>query len=172
MLLDLDGVLMDHRTAMREGVHAWLGDRATPEVIAAWSRATEAHLAAWRAGEVSWAEQRRNRLRDVLPLLGEPVDANQDVGLAIRKGETVEVKVFSGKSALNPGDLTDKVEKVGRLLSPLSQEEVGTIRCIGLNVSRILPEEQTVVSKLTNDQYTQHAKEVNMDAPPEPVLFL
>lgn len=68
-------------------------------------------------------------------LIGEPVDTKVDVGLALRKGDEVEVKVFSGKSALNPGSLTDKTEKIARLLSPLSQEEVGTIRCIGLNVS-------------------------------------
>ena len=67
-------------------------------------------------------------------LIGEPVDAEVDVGLALRKGDEVEVKVFSGKSALNPGSLSDKTEKIARLLSPLSQEEVGTIRCIGLNV--------------------------------------
>lgn len=67
-------------------------------------------------------------------LIGEPVDANLDVGAAVRKGQDVEVKVFSGKSALNPGSLSDKVEKIARLLSPLSQDEVGTIRCIGLNV--------------------------------------
>lgn len=69
-------------------------------------------------------------------LLGEPVDANLDVGAATRKGEEVEVRVFSGSSALNPGSLTDKTEKVARLLSPLAQSEVGTIRCIGLNVCR------------------------------------
>lgn len=67
-------------------------------------------------------------------LIGEPVDANVDVGAATRKGEEVEVRVFSGSSALKPGSLTDKVEKIARLLSPLAQEEVGTIRCIGLNV--------------------------------------
>lgn len=67
-------------------------------------------------------------------LIGEPVDAEVDVGLALRKGDEVEVKVFRGKSALNPGSLSDKTEKIARLLSPLSQEEVGTIRCIGLNV--------------------------------------
>ncbi|GAB7350493.1 hypothetical protein MBLNU459_g1083t1 [Dothideomycetes sp. NU459] len=89
-------------------------------------------------------------------LIGEPVDANLDVGAATRKGEEVEVRVFSGTSALKPGSLTDKVEKVARLLSPLAQEEVGTIRCIGLN----------------NVQYKQHAEEVNMAAPPDPVLFL
>jgi hypothetical protein len=65
------------------------------------------------------------------------VDPEQDVGLAVRKGERVEVRLFHGKSALDPGQLSDQVETVGRLLSPLSQEEVGTIRCIGLNVSEL-----------------------------------
>jgi len=68
-------------------------------------------------------------------LLGQPVDINQDVGLASRKGEDIEARVFNGTSALNPGTLTEKVEKVNRILSPLTQKEVGTIRCIGLNVS-------------------------------------
>lgn len=70
-------------------------------------------------------------------LVGEPVDEKLDLGVASRKGEDIQVRVFSGKSALEPGSLTDKTEKVGRLLSPLSQKEVGTIRCIGLNVSTL-----------------------------------
>ena len=68
-------------------------------------------------------------------LIGEPVDAERDIGLATRKGEEVSVKVFSGSSALDPGSLTDRIEQVERLLSPISQKEIGTIRCIGLNVS-------------------------------------
>ena len=68
-------------------------------------------------------------------LLGEPVDSEQDVGLASRKGQEIKARVYSGKSALALGDLTDKVEKVFRLLSPLSQQDAGTIRCIGINVS-------------------------------------
>jgi hypothetical protein len=67
-------------------------------------------------------------------LLGEPVDSNLDVGVATRKGQEVQVRVFEGDSALALGSLTEKVEVVARLLSPLSQKEVGTIRCIGLNV--------------------------------------
>jgi hypothetical protein len=43
--------------------------------------------------------------------------------------------VYSGKSVLSPGEATGKKELVARLLSPLSKEEVGSIRCIGLNVS-------------------------------------
>lgn len=68
------------------------------------------------------------------PLVGEPVDAEVDVGAAVRKGQEVKVKVFSGTSALKPGSLTDKVEVIDKVLSPLTMEEVGAIRCIGLNV--------------------------------------
>ena len=67
-------------------------------------------------------------------LLGQPVDGDIDVGAAIREGQEVLVSVFSGKSVLNPGAKTDRIEAISRLVSPLAQEEVGTIRCIGLNV--------------------------------------
>lgn len=68
-------------------------------------------------------------------LLGEPVDGNIDVGLATYRGQDVAVRVFSGTSVLQPGEKTETVETIGRVLSPLAKEEVGTIRCIGLNVS-------------------------------------
>ena len=68
-------------------------------------------------------------------LIGQPVDSNVDVGKAVRNGDEVQVKVFSGSSALNPGSLTDQVEVISRVLSPLAASEVGSIRCIGLNVS-------------------------------------
>lgn len=86
-------------------------------------------------------------------LIGEPVQASLDVGLASREGKDISVNVFSGRSVLSPGSRTDRTESVERLLSPLAHEEVGTIRCIGLN-------------------YVQHAKEVKMDIPTIPTLFL
>ncbi|GJN91485.1 hypothetical protein Rhopal_004508-T1 [Rhodotorula paludigena] len=86
-------------------------------------------------------------------LIGEPTDHQQDVGLATRAGEAVEVEVFSGSSVLSPGERTGEKKLVDRLLSPLAQREVGTIRCIGLN-------------------YARHAKEVNMPLPDVPVLFM
>lgn len=45
------------------------------------------------------------------------------------------METYSGTSVLDPGTPTGKIETVGRLLSPLAASEVGTIRCIGLNVS-------------------------------------
>lgn len=68
-------------------------------------------------------------------LIGEPIDPERDIGLATRKGEEVKVIVFSGSSALNAGSPTDRIEVVDKILSPISREEIGTIRGIGLNVS-------------------------------------
>lgn len=86
-------------------------------------------------------------------LLGEPTDEKVDVGLAVRKGEDVSVKIWSGSSVLAPGKSTDDSAIIDRILSPLTQNEVGTIRCIGLN-------------------YKQHAAEVNMALPTVPTVFM
>jgi hypothetical protein len=69
------------------------------------------------------------------PVIGEPVDPDVDVGLATYNGQEVKVNVYDGKSILAPGKPTGGEVVVGRLLSPLAKEEVGTIRGIGLNVS-------------------------------------
>ncbi len=58
-----------------------------------------------------------------------------DVGAALRAGQDVTVDVFSGSSVLSPGTATGDSETISRVLSPLAQHEVGTVRCIGLNVS-------------------------------------
>lgn len=86
-------------------------------------------------------------------LIGQPVSEQIDVGLALYNGEEVEAEVFSGVSILECGRPTGVVEKVQKVLSPLAAHEVGTIRCIGLN-------------------YTQHAKEVGLDLPTEPTVFM
>ncbi|WVQ73556.1 hypothetical protein IAR50_003134 [Cryptococcus sp. DSM 104548] len=87
------------------------------------------------------------------PLIGQPVDPTLDVGLATYSKIPVEVDVFSGASVLSPGISTGRKEVVERILSPLAQEEVGTIRCIGLN-------------------YTNHAIECGLPIPETPTLFM
>lgn len=67
-------------------------------------------------------------------LIGQPADKDIDVGAALRKGREVAVNVWSGSSVLAPGDSTGATETIERVLSPLAQSEVGTVRCIGLNV--------------------------------------
>ncbi|WWD09720.1 hypothetical protein V865_007848 [Kwoniella europaea PYCC6329] len=87
------------------------------------------------------------------PLIGEPADPEIDVGIASYESKAIEVNVYSGRSVLNPGEKTGQIEIVDKLLSPLGQNEVGTIRCIGLN-------------------YVNHAKEVNLPIPETPTLFM
>jgi len=86
-------------------------------------------------------------------LIGQPVDENIDVGLAVKEGKEVSVDVFSGSSVLSAGSPTGKIEKIGTLLAPLGQSEVGTIRCVGLN-------------------YVQHAQETKLDIPTVPTIFM
>ncbi|KAI1447601.1 hypothetical protein F5Y02DRAFT_347456 [Annulohypoxylon stygium] len=87
------------------------------------------------------------------PLIGQPVNRLIDVGKAVYEGKAVEVQTFSGTSVLNPGTPTEQIETIDRILSPLSVEEVGTIRCIGLN-------------------YANHAKEANAQIPDIPMMFM
>lgn len=72
---DLDDTLFDHSGASRRAVGAWLptlGGQYSPEMVDAWFVAERTHFPAWRDGHVSFAEQRRRRLRDMLDLLGLP----------------------------------------------------------------------------------------------------
>ncbi|KIV93338.1 hypothetical protein PV10_04556 [Exophiala mesophila] len=86
-------------------------------------------------------------------LIGQPQDESIDVGLALRKGQDVSVDVFSGSSVLSAGQPTGTSAIIDKILSPVSQTEAGTIRCIGLN-------------------YKQHAAEVGMALPSVPTVFL
>lgn len=107
-------------------------------------------------------------------LIGEPVDSGVDVGLALLNGKEVSVRPFSGLSVLNPGEKTGAIETVERVLSPLAQSEVGSIRCIGLNVS-VSPspwKERSHVQLITEQQYASHASEMSLPIPEFPTLFL
>ncbi|KAL4874757.1 hypothetical protein BJY04DRAFT_224665, partial [Aspergillus karnatakaensis] len=86
-------------------------------------------------------------------LIGQPTSPTLDIGLALYNNQEVSVSVFTGSSILTPGVQTTRSETIHKLLSPLSQAEIGTIRCIGLN-------------------YVSHAKEMRLDIPATPTLFL
>ncbi|KAK2465966.1 hypothetical protein APHAL10511_001607 [Amanita phalloides] len=79
--------------------------------------------------------------------IGQPIDPNLDVGLAAH-----QVREITG-SALDPtAQLTDNLLTVKALLSPFSRQQVGIVRCLGLN-------------------YSDHAAEAKMAKPDFPILF-
>lgn len=56
------------------------------------------------------------------------------VGLAAYRRERIQVFEIIGTSALDAGaHLTERRLTVATLLSPLAKEEVGFVRCLGLN---------------------------------------
>ncbi|KAK1922333.1 fumarylacetoacetate hydrolase [Papiliotrema laurentii] len=86
-------------------------------------------------------------------LLGEPVDGELDIGLAMSSGQTIEAHVLGGKHAWEATAVrTGKTALVQTLLSPISQTECPTIRCTGLS-------------------YKDHADELGLPHPKAPVLF-
>ncbi|MGW1466448.1 HAD family hydrolase [Streptomyces sp. NPDC002308] len=78
IFFDLDGTLVDHRSAVWKTIGRIVRDApgatAPPEELAAAWWALEArHMREYLAGECSFAEHHRRRARSFLPLLGEPV---------------------------------------------------------------------------------------------------
>ena len=80
VLLDLDGTLVDHEGAAAAGLRGWLpslGLVPDAAAIARWSAVQEPHLAAWRAGRISFTEQRRRRVRDYLGTAGTDAELDE-----------------------------------------------------------------------------------------------
>ncbi|KAE9404904.1 hypothetical protein BT96DRAFT_877346 [Gymnopus androsaceus JB14] len=85
--------------------------------------------------------------------IGEPVDPKLDVGVAAHQGIQIKAYEIIG-SALDPSSqVTKTVLTVKHLLSPLARNQVGFVRCLGLN-------------------YSDHAEEAKLAAPAFPVLFV
>lgn len=78
---DLDGTLFDHLGSATEAVKAFfrfLGVEPSNSALTIWFSAEEAGFERWRAGEISFQEQRRYRLRVVLTAVGTDVPDNPE----------------------------------------------------------------------------------------------
>lgn len=83
VVFDLDDTLLDHRESVVRALARWLptiGLLPGPAFTAVWFEAEERHFARWRSGELTFAEQRRARLREILPENVLPA-RDQDVDL-------------------------------------------------------------------------------------------
>ncbi|GAA1606516.1 HAD family hydrolase [Kribbella sancticallisti] len=81
VIFDLDDTLFDHTTSATAAIHAWvpqLGGTPTDELVAQWFVIEQHNFDQWLAGALTHQEQRRGRLRDFLPLVGQPVPADDD----------------------------------------------------------------------------------------------
>lgn len=78
VLFDLDGTLVDHVTAGRTAVLAWVANqvpdhqRTEEQLTAEWLRLEREHFDAYLSRRLSFQEQRRARLREFLTFLEHP----------------------------------------------------------------------------------------------------
>ena len=84
ILFDLDGTLIDHRSAVLAAIGQIVRDAGraclpADDLVAMWWDLERAHMRRYLAGECSFAEQRRCRLREFFPFLGEPVPGDSDL---------------------------------------------------------------------------------------------
>jgi FMN phosphatase YigB (HAD superfamily) len=81
VFFDLDGTLVDHRSAVLDTIgqiiQAAPNATAPPdELVTLWWTLEGRHMREYLAGQCSFAEHHRRRLRSFLPMLGEPVPEN------------------------------------------------------------------------------------------------
>lgn len=82
VVFDLDGTLFDHDGAVIDALRAWwpdLDDAHRHRAERAWFAAEHRHVARWLSREITWTEQRRERLREVLPVLGRAVEGEREL---------------------------------------------------------------------------------------------
>jgi len=84
--------------------------------------------------------------------IGQPIDPQLDVGLAVADNKQVLAHEILGSPFDPAAQLTKNILSVKTLLSPLAREQIGLARCLGLN-------------------YADHAAEANMKKPNAPNLF-
>jgi putative hydrolase of the HAD superfamily len=145
ILFDLDGTLLDHRGAADAAIIAWAaalapGHPRLAQVAPLWAALEIPHLAAWQAGECSWEEQRRRRVRALCAELAVAAPADLDAAFAdyagrYRRGWAAFPDVAGVVAALEGfvlGVLTNgsqgpqeaKVRAIGLELSPVLTGEV------------------------------------------------
>lgn len=76
VVFDLDNTLFDHTASATFAVRNWvpeLGGTVSDELVAQWFVVEDHNFNQWLRGAVTHQEQRRGRLRDFLPLIGQPV---------------------------------------------------------------------------------------------------
>ena len=152
VLFDLDGTLFDHAGAAIEALRVWLpavGVEPSDDALSRWFASEELHVAEWRAGRASWAEQRRRRLRDVLPdgsaLSSSELDdrfegylthyeaawrAFSDVGetLAILDARDVRVGILTNGAREQQGAKLVAIGLAGRFEFVLTTEDLGVAK--------------------------------------------
>lgn len=137
MIFDLDGTLVDHVGSVRSALNAWLpslGTQATDELAEAWFDAEERHYPAWRAREITFAEQRRRRLRDFLPLIGHTPGDDDDLDDVFTGYLACYAASWTKFDDVDPmlAAITETATKLAVLTNGTSEQQKAKLNAVGL----------------------------------------
>lgn len=135
---DLDGTLFNHDGSARSAAGHFLGSLgvvASDSILASWFAAEDEYFERWRSGEISFAEQRRERLRWVLPPLGVSVPAD-DVDLDELFGRYLRAYESSWQAFPDAFPLLQRLHaaghRVGLLTNGTETQQLAKLRHTGL----------------------------------------
>ena len=135
---DLDGTLFDHRRSAQDAVEVFLGTlgvQSSSNARTQWLAAEEVQFERWRSGRISFQEQRRERLRTVLPQVGMQAPT---VEAELDKLFGRHLDAYRGSwrpfadSADVLADLRSQGLKIGLLTNGTQEQQLDKLRSIGL----------------------------------------
>ena len=175
---DLDGTLFDHHGSASSGIDeflATLGIESSPRARTIWFAAEELQFERWRAGEISFQEQRRERLRSVLPAFGirPPADeaALDDLFEQYRRAYRRAWRAYPDSAGLL-ANLRSAGLRVGVLTNGTQEQQLDKVNAIGLldSVDVVCTSERIGAQKPSSDAFDVFAKELGVSA--EECLFV
>ncbi|GAB2633217.1 HAD family hydrolase [Kribbella swartbergensis] len=138
VIFDLDDTLFDHTTSATNAIHSWvpeLGGTLSDELVAQWFVIEKHRFDRWLNGDTTHQGQRRERLRDFLPLIDQPVpdtDAELDeiYGGFLRHYRDHWVAFADAEPALNVA--RSNGWRIGVLTNGSSAQQNAKLESIGL----------------------------------------
>ena len=140
LLLDLDGTLLDHRAAADAAIAAWVAtlapaDRCPPDLVQRWTALEEHHVSRAERGEVTWQQQRRDRLRELFVVLGMPDEQEEALDAHFARFlEHYEASWSAYEDVAAAFDEWDRVGvRVAVLTNGVSDQQWRKLRAIGVD---------------------------------------
>ncbi|PZF11310.1 HAD family hydrolase [Curtobacterium sp. MCLR17_034] len=169
---DLDGTLFDHRGSARAGATRFLeslGIAATESALESWFAAEDAQFERWRSGQISFQEQRRERLRTALPSLGcQP--PSDEIGLdSLFDGYLASYRaswrVFPGSVSLLR-ELRGRGYRLGLLTNGTEEQQLDKLTYTGLDgaFDAVCVSERIGLQKPDERAFLTVAHELGVDA--------
>jgi len=175
---DLDGTLCDHRGAAQRAVEEFitiLGARASESLLSLWFTIETEEFERWRTRQVSFAEQRRRRLRRFLPLVGRSVPPN-DLELDALFARYLETYRREWRVFLGTLDLLDELRESGVKIGVLTNGDSAQQRD-KLETLQLLPRIDAVcisdeIGYTKPDPRAFHALAAALHVDPSEVVFI